>query len=218
VVIGLGVLFTLDNLDLLRAGDILRWWPTLLIAFGVARLTGFCCGRNLTVGLIATGVGTVMLLHMLGAIDVDVWDLWPAVFILFGLGMVRSAMQRRREAEGRAAPGADPSATFSTFAFWGAIERKVTSASFRGGDATAIMGGAEIDLRSARMEAGHAVVDATVLWGGVELFVPADWRVTIEAVPLLAGIEDSTQAPVGEARGHLVVRGVVMMGGLEVKN
>jgi len=101
---------------------------------------------------------------------------------------------------------------------WAGIERKVSSLDFRGGDVTAIMGGAEIDLRPARMPAGRAVVDVTVMWGGVDLYVPEDWQVTVEALPLMAGIEDGTRAPAGEVRGHLVVRGVVLMGGVEIKN
>ena len=132
--------------------------------------------------------------------------------------MVAGTMRRARGADATLAPGADSGSTFSQFVAWAGIERKVVSADFRGGDVTAIMGGAEIDLRPAQMPAGRAVVDVTVVWGGVDLFVPADWKVTVEALPLMAGIEDATRAPVGEARGHLVVRGVVLMGGVEIKN
>jgi hypothetical protein len=42
--------------------------------------------------------------------------------------------------------------------------------------------------------------------------------VTVEALPLMAGIEDATRAPAGETRGHLVVKGLVLMGGVEIKN
>jgi hypothetical protein len=80
------------------------------------------------------------------------------------------------------------------------------------------MGGADIDLRQAKMPAGRAVIDVTVMWGGVDLYVPGDWTVTVEALPLMAGIEDATRAPAGEVRGNLVVKGVVLMGGVEIKN
>jgi predicted membrane protein len=235
VVIALGVLFTLDNLGLVSAGRALSWWPAVLVLFGVMRLTGTYRTRNVVLGTILTLAGGLLLLHEAGVIAFQPWDFWPAVLVVIGGSIVIRAL--RRAHGGDAGPGpaggivhasgggagapagpGDAASTLSTIAVWAGIERKVTSVTFRGGDVTAIMGGAEIDLRPARMEGGHAVLDVTVLWGGVDLYVPADWRVSVEALPLLAGIEDSTQAPAGEARGHLVVRGVVLMGGLEVKN
>jgi hypothetical protein len=127
-------------------------------------------------------------------------------------------LHNTRGGDAPGASGAATDSTFSTFVMWSGIERKVSTQDFRGGDATAIMGGAEIDLRQAKMPGGRAVVDVTVMWGGVELFVPGDWTVTVEALPLMAGIEDATRAPAGEVRGNLVVKGVVLMGGVEIKN
>jgi hypothetical protein len=224
LVMGLGVLFTLDNLDLVRAGDVLRWWPALVLGYGLMRLTGAGGHRNVVGGALFTAAGTLLMLRAAGALDFEPWDFWPVILVLVGLSMVSRAFQRAHPPDGAPAAGgdpaagSDPAAAFHTIAFWAGIERKVTSREFRGGDVTAVMGGAEIDLRGARMQGDHAVVDVTALWGGVELFVPADWRVSIEALPLLAGIEDSSHPPAGEVRGHLVVRGVVLMGGLEVKN
>jgi predicted membrane protein len=218
VVITLGVLFTLDNLGLLSAGEILRWWPTVLVVYGMTRLTGVYCRQSTVPGILFTLAGALLLLHEFDLIRIDPWDLWPVVLVVVGGSMVAGTLRRARGADAPLAPGTDSGSTFSQIAVWAGIERKVVSLDFRGGDVTAIMGGAEIDLRPAQMPAGRAVVDVTVMWGGVDLFVPADWKVSVEALPLMAGIEDSTRAPVGEARGHLVVRGVVLMGGVEIKN
>jgi len=218
VVIALGVLFTLDNLGVIAAGEILRWWSALLVIYGLGRLTGTCCRRNVTAGVFFTLLGALLLLRELGIVGLDPWDFWPVVLIAFGASMLTGAWRRARDANAPVAPGTDAGSTFSQFVVWAGIERKVTAQDFRGGDVTAVMGGAEIDLRPARMPGGRAVVDLTVIWGGVELFVPTDWQVTVEALPLMAGIEDATKAPTGEVRGHLVLRGVVLMGGVEIKN
>jgi hypothetical protein len=98
------------------------------------------------------------------------------------------------------------------------IERKNSSQDFRGGDATAVMGGCDIDLRGARIQGGQAIVDTFALWGGVGLKVPEDWRVSGEVIPLMGGFEDKTKPPAGEAKGHLIVRGIAIMGGVEVTN
>ena len=233
VVITLGVLFTLDNLGMLEAGEILRWWPALLLAYGVTRLTGVYGRRSTVPGVVFTLAGVLLLLHEFDFVRIDPWDLWPVVLVVVGGSMVAGALRRTRGADASmvpgtlrhthgadqlAGPGAEGDSGFSTFVMWSGIERKVSTRDFRGGDVTAIMGGAEIDLRQAKMPGGRAVIDMTVMWGGVELFVPADWEVTVEALPLMAGIEDATRAPAGETGGHLVVKGLVLMGGVEIKN
>jgi len=230
VVIVLGVLFTLDSVGLLQAGEVLRWWPIVPILYGVARLTGFCCRQNTVVGAIFTIAGALFLLHDFDVVSLDPWSLfWPLVLLAVGATMVRGSLRRSRPgapAGGLAvdrsgAPAAGPAAadaTFNTFVMWSGLERKVTSQAFRGGDVTAIMGGAEIDLRNSKPEGGEAVIEVLVLWGGVDLFVPADWKVTVDAIPFMGGIEDGTRAPAGEVRGHLIIKGLVLMGGVEIKN
>jgi predicted membrane protein len=218
IVIGLGVLFTLDNLGVIAAGELLRWWPALLLAYGLSRLTGTGCGRSLTAGVFFTLLGALLLLREFGLVQLDPWDFWPVLLIAIGGSMLTGALRRSRGADAPLPSGADAGSTFNQFVVWAGIERKVVSLDFRGGDVTAIMGGADIDLRQAKLPGGRAIIDVTVIWGGVNLYVPGDWTVTVEALPLMAGIEDATRAPAGEARGHLVVRGVVLMGGVEIKN
>lgn len=216
-VITLGVLFTLDNLGLLDAGAVLHWWPVLPLAYGLARFTGYCCRQSTVVGAIFTLGGAFLLLDSLGMLHFEVWDFWPLVLVLIGGSMVMGALRRTRGG-GSPGPEGDASARINTFTLWSGIERKVASQEFRGGDITAIMGGQEIDLRGAKLAGGTATIDLLVVWGGVDLRVPEDWRVSVEALPLMGGIEDSSKVPAGEARGHLVLKGLVLMGGVDVKN
>ena len=76
----------------------------------------------------------------------------------------------------------------------------------------------EIDLRPARMAGPSAVIDLFVIMGGVDMRVPEDWTVSCEAVPIMGGVEDRTRPPAGEPKGRLILRGFIMMGGVEVKN
>ncbi len=224
LIIALGVLFTLDNLGVMSAGSILRWWPAALLAYGLAKLTGTCCRRGVVSGSIFTAAGALFLAHEAGWLSADPWDFWPVILVLIGGSMVARSWRRGREpwtsasaSPSSPAPG-EPSPAISTVAIWSGVEQKVVSQAFRGGEVTAIMGGQDLDLRSARLASGSASIDLFVLWGGVDLRVPENWKVTVEAVTLLGGFEDATRAPVGEADGHLILKGLVLMGGVEVKN
>jgi hypothetical protein len=194
-----GALILLHDFDVIGLDPWSLFWPFVLLAVGFAMVRGSLRRQRLR----GAGVGGP------GAPPGD-----PGSSRVHGPGGAFASAMGLGDVGG--GTGAD--VTLNTFVMWSGLERKVSSQEFRGGDVTAIMGGAEIDLRQARLAGGEAVVEVLVLWGGVDFFVPADWKVTVEAMPLLGGIEDSTRLTAGETRGHLVIRGLVMMGGVEVKN
>jgi hypothetical protein len=106
----------------------------------------------------------------------------------------------------------------NVMAIMGGVTRGSNSPAFRGADLLAIMGGLEIDLRKAAIN-GEAVIDLFVMWGGIEIRVPEDWTVTSHVVPLMGGVEDKTRPPqTAHPQHHLVLRGVALMGGVEIKN
>ena len=98
------------------------------------------------------------------------------------------------------------------------FKRTSNTQNFKGGELTAIMGGCEIDLRQASIKDGEAVIDVFAFWGGIELKVPLDWSVVIEATPLLGGFDDKTRPPQGGSAKRLVVKGYAIMGGFEITN
>jgi len=215
VVIALGVAFLLDQLHLVEARHVLRYLPALPLLFGLMLLTGIGIRRNVVGGLLLSFFSGWLLLRALGVLTADPWGLWPVLLVVLGGWMVVAAI-RGPAPTASVEKGAS---TLRAFAFWSGSGRKVVSEDFRGGEVTAIMGGHEIDLRPAKIAGdGTAVIDLFVWWGGVEIKVPADWKVTNEALPLLGGVDDKTRMPEGEVRGHLILKGPIIMGGVEVKN
>jgi predicted membrane protein len=112
----------------------------------------------------------------------------------------------------------------SIFSVWSGVRRISNASAFTGADVTAIMGGAKLDLRMARIPAGEeAVIDITAVMGGVEVVVPSTWSVSTPLVPFMGGLEDKRlpplpvdgKIPVPDAKTPcLVIRGFVMMGGV----
>ena len=78
------------------------------------------------------------------------------------------------------------------------------------------MGGIEFDLRHAGTDNGEAVIEVFVLWGGIEIIVPPDWAVSNQVTPIMGGAEDSSTGT-QQARHRLVVKGVVIMGGVDIR-
>ena len=101
---------------------------------------------------------------------------------------------------------------------WSGVSRKLSTPDFRGGDASAIMGGCEIDLRQCGLASGPATIDLFALMGGIELYLPGDWTLRNEGIVIMGGVEDSRRETAGDPSKLLILRGTVLMGGIEIKN
>jgi predicted membrane protein len=214
-IIALGMLFFLDRLDILEARAYLRYWPVVLIAVGIAQLPRARSGIGLATSLFWIIVGGWLLLGNLRLITLTFRDAWPALLIVVGGLLVWQAVSGRT---GRAEDATSDS-TVNATALLAGLHRTANARDFRGGKLTAVMGGCEIDLRQAAIPGGEAVIDTFAFWGGVEIRVPDTWTVVGKVMPVLGGFEDKTQPPAGGAPSpRLIVRGLAIMSGVEVKN
>ena len=83
-----GVLFTLDNLHLLHARAVLRYWPAALIVVGLVQITQSKAAGGWFGGVIWIVVGSVMLGNRLFLFDVNIFGFWPLLLVLIGVRMV----------------------------------------------------------------------------------------------------------------------------------
>lgn len=213
-ILTLGVLWTLDNMNFLESEPITRWWPALLIAVGLVQILD---RRSSRFGpMILMIAGAALLLSELGYIDdFSLGDLIPVGVALLGAKLIWEAVGRRRPPADAAG---DPDSTVHSFAIMAGVHHQSTSQRFRGGDANAIMGGVELDLRQAQIVKGELpIIDAFAIWGAVEIFVPPNWRVVGNVFPLMGAFEDNSKHN-GEPGPTLTIRGMALMGGIEVKN
>ena len=101
----------------------------------------------------------------------------------------------------------------------GGVDRQNNSQQFEGGEITAFMGGGRLDLTHARLDEAGAEIQIFAMWGGYEIQVPPDWEVRTDVLPLLGAVEDKrTLQDKREDSQVLVLKGVVIMGGVEVKS
>jgi predicted membrane protein len=213
VIITLGLIALLDNLGLIHVQSAWRFWPLFLVAIGLARLLrpAGCPGR--TTGFVLLSLGLWFLATNLGVMPYRVRDFWPVIVVLVGARLVWGGFRQRAQD----LPPSESTPRLSAFALLGGTEHKSNAPDFRGGDVTALLGGVKIDLRQAGMKSGEAVIDIFAFWGGVEIIVPRDWTVVVQGTPILGAYEDKTdQTHAGGPR--LVIRGVVLMAGCEIKN
>ncbi|MEO7193122.1 MAG: DUF5668 domain-containing protein [Vicinamibacterales bacterium] len=218
-----GIVLTLDRLHLVDADRVLRIWPLGVVAIGALIFAqGRARGGGLN-GILMMVVGAWLLLNTLGVTRVRIWDLfWPLMLILIGVSLVRQTLRREPE-PGELAAGDQ----VTLFAMLSGVQRASSSLHFHGGDIFAMMGGCHLDLRQATIGPGEvATIEIFTVMGGSEITVPPAWTVDAPVMCVMGGIEDkrlpalpgSAPAAAGLAAPRLVLRGFVLMGGVQIKS
>jgi predicted membrane protein len=223
----LGIVWTLDNLYYVDADEVFRFWPLLLVVFGLSKLVRRHGGSRPVAGLLWVAAGVILLVHTTDVVPWGIWDLWPLFLVLLGGTIVWRSFRGPQiersghHGENRAAAADNPPhdvEDVSGVAVWAGIERKTSSQAFRGGDFTAVMGAGEIFLTGARTVPGGAVMDLFVVMGGVEITVPPDWRVVNDVWAFMGAVEDARKSTPPTSESVLYLKGICIMGGVEIKN
>ena len=211
VLTAVGLAFLLDNLELVDSWTILRFWPVILLVVGLRSLSGARDRGSAVSGTLLAAAGALLLLDSLNLIDVDLGDLWPLILVAIGIRTLINVMSDS-EALSEVSESEEAAA-----AFLGAVERRNRSADFRGGSASAFMGGVNLDLTEADIAGQRAVIHVFAMMGGLEIRVPEEWTVEVGVTSIMGGVEDKTRGPAATAK-RLVLKGTVIMGGIEIRN
>jgi hypothetical protein len=194
IVIGIGVLFLLNNLNIFFIHDVWRYWPVLLIAAGLAKMVDSPFSGGRVTGGILMGAGGLFLAGNLGFLNLTWEDFWPLVLIGAGVLMLwnRLALPAVGTAE---IPAATHEGVLHEHAVFGGVERRVTTDDFRGGHVLAI-------------------------FGGVDIKIPQNWIAVSHVAAIFGGFGNKSVQPNAGMPGvkHLYIRGAALFGGVAVKN
>jgi predicted membrane protein len=216
----IGLVILLDNLNIVAASRLYRFWPLILVAFGLM----YFFGRGSRVwGAILMGFGVLLQLDQLAIIHLTWGMLWGLGWIAVGVAVMWGSLVARRLRLPTQDPNVDPSTTLSDNVVFGGIERRMTTKDFRGGVATAIFGSIELDLTEAEMQGNEARLEANAIFGGIELRVPYHWQVVSRGTPIFGGFTDKTRLRnAGNVddpnKKILILTGSAIFGGVDVKN
>jgi hypothetical protein len=223
-----GLVLVVDRLGLLATAGIWRYWPILVIAMGASMFVGapdsqrrFWGSHRRFWGTFWTLLGAWLLLRSLGIITVGLGEfIGPLILIYIGVRLVTRTTSYRMPF---GSPG--PNDAAHLFVMMSETRRIIHDNPFQAAQISAFMGGCQLDLRPATIPpGGEAVIDVFSMMGGTEIWVPANWTVVSQIAPVMGSVEDkrlpAMPAPAGttEAPRRLLLRGIVVMSGLKIKN
>lgn len=90
-----------------------------------------------------------------------------------------------------------------------------SSSNFDGANLFALFGGLSLDLRDAIIT-HDIIVDATAIFGGVDIKLPSDVQVIVKATPLFGGVDDKSRKISSLHAPTVTVRCLAAFGGVDI--
>jgi predicted membrane protein len=219
IFIAAGALFLLSNLGFYYIDNLWDYWPVILVVLGASNAISARHPSGWISGGILMTVGGILLGRNLGYIHGSVWQFfWPFILIMVGASMLL-----RNRPWGRppvSVSGTINASTIDEYVVFGGVKRRVDSQDFEGGEAFALFGGVEIDLRKAATTKDEMRIDANAIFGGIEIRVPENWQVVTRGAGIFGGYEDkSTPMPSPDGKlPRLLITGQAVFGGVNIRN
>ncbi len=195
-------------------------WQMLLIVIGVISLMS---RDNWVPGVILISVGGFFLLPRLFFLpDNFVHNFWPLVLIAAGLLLIfrifpTSRVYRHMKTDQNRI---SHEGVIHEEVVFGDTKQRVTSQDFRGGMVHCVFGNIELDLTQARLAEGTHVLELSVVFGGITVVVPSDWKVEMKMSSVLGGFADKrvyVKEQIDTSK-VLIVKGNAVFGGGELKS
>lgn len=205
------------------AGDILNiwtfniffsgWWTLFIIIPSIVSIiqNGFSTGNA-----ISLTIGILLLLSMQGYVDLAVLAklIVPLIFILIGLSIIfKNAFHRERGIHLNIKYQGGENEHSAIFA---GSSYKISGEKFMGTTMNAIFGGVELDLRDAIIDE-DIVINATAVFGGIDIKVPYNVNVKVSNVPIFGGVSNKVPYNKDENVPTIYLNSTCMFGGIDIK-
>ena len=191
VLIALGVILGVNALGIARINIFFPGWWTLFIIVPCA--VGLITDNHKWGNFIGLIVGVCLLLGCLGVLDFDVvWKLLlPVILVLIGLSLIfknsfKNAAARKIKELRREKGNEEAEEYWATF---GEQSADFNGKEFGGCKIEAIFGGADLDLRGAKLK-NDVIVKASSIFGGIVIWTPEDAEVEVVSTSIFGGVSD----------------------------
>lgn len=216
VFIALGLIIAGNVLGITNINIFFYGWWTLFII--IPCFIGLFKDNRKTGNIIGIIIGIALLLACQGILRFDlVWKLlFPGILIIIGISFIfkdtigGKISQDIKELNKNRRDTNEYCATFSE------QNVKFDEETFIGADLTAVFGGVKCDLRKAIIEENQ-VINATSIFGGIEIFVPEDVKVKIKSTPIFGGVSDKTSHSKEEQAHIIYINATCIFGGVEIR-
>jgi predicted membrane protein len=184
-------------------------------------------GTGSTIGFI---IGVILFISCNVNLDFNLWRLVvPAILIFIGLRILFQGMFRRKPRfydQSANYSGSDDPGYTGGQSYSGAAKGEYSAVFasntvhvtdvFTGTNLNAIFGGVVLDLREAKI-LGDVEVNASAVFGGIDIYLPAGVNIKINNVPIFGGVSNKNNQPTQPGAPTIYLNSTCMFGGIDIK-
>ena len=156
-------------------------------------------------------IGIWFLLDELNIIKGDLSDaFFPILLIIIGIFIVIESLKVKKVFKRKDVNLKNYYGIFS------GLEERVTDSNFKGANIYSVFGGVDLDLRSLELKE-DITINAYSIFGGTSIFVNDNFKVKFNSFSLFGGNENKTISNDKKKVHTLIINGISIFGGTEVK-
>ena len=216
VLVIIGVILTLNALEITNINIFFNGWWTLLIIIPstielIARENKFWSAVWLIIGI-------VLLLACRNILDFNlIWKLTiPVILILIGINLIfkdkidRKMEKKNKELKEKGQHLEEYCATF------GEVKGDFHEQEFNGANLNAVFGSVDLDLRKAIINEDKLIKTCAV-FGGIEILAPENVNIKVKSIPIFGATSNKTGRKYDEKVPTIYVDSFCMFGGVDIK-
>ena len=215
VFIVIGIIIALNTLKITKIDLFFDGFWTLFII--VPSIIGIFTEKDKKGNIIGLIIGILLLLACRDLLDLGLVLklIVPIILICIGISFIfKDNIKNKANAKIKALNG-KKGAQKEHCAMFSGENISYAGMAFEGATLTAVFGSLKCDLSNAVI-AEDVVVNATAIFGGIDILMPENAKVKINSTSIFGGTEDKSN-PAQDATATVYVSGLCLFGGVDVK-
>jgi len=209
----IGTIIGLNSLGLTDINIFFNGWWTLFII--IPCFIGLFDNDNKTINIIGLIIGLALLLGTNDVISFEIIGKLAVPFILVAIGISILFRETIKSNVTQKVANSKSNDLESITATFGAQKVSKDNEEFKGANLDAVFGGITLDLRNAIIEK-EAVIKASSIFAGIEIFVPNDVNIKVKSTPIFGGVSNKCISNANNQK-TIYIEAFCMFGGIDIK-
>lgn len=214
VLIALGTVFALNELEIVSINIFFDGWWTLFII--VPSVIGLFTERDKTGNIVSLLIGVGLLLAARDVFSFGMlWKLCiPAIVVIIGFRLILGAFFKKSEREPD--PGSYTKGCKVHFVAFSGTDADYSGEAFDGCTLTAVFGGIDCYLQNAIIDR-DVTITASAIFGGVDIILPQNVNVEVSSASFFGGVDNTRRGISIEGAPTVYVKASGVFGGVDIK-
>lgn len=217
IFIVLGLVFGLNALGITDIDIFFDGWWTLFIIIPCA--VGLVNEKEKTGNLIGVIVGVVLLLACQDVLRFDIIRklILPVILVAIGLSVIfKNVLGSKTRKEIKIIIDKNKTEKEEYCSTFSSQNLNFDGQSFSGTGVSAVFGGIKVDLTGAVIT-GDVVINASAVFGGVDIIVPLEYNVKVESNSIFGGVSTKRSTKPVDGAPTVYVNATCVFGGVDIK-